>query len=186
MSDALIHHGDFLVNASGCAESYATKINHSATLSVVALINHIPLGFKNSFKMYLYLLVTLLSTSLYNTPITSTTTVTVTAPAPCFTPTGPEYYLKTHVVDGGNSSKDGLYLDGYHTGAGLNDAVLVPNTSEWNLAMGWLDGSYQVLTILTHFFVMWALIEGYLLAIRPRLLLPLEHVHGHQHQRRRF
>ena len=66
------------------------------------------------------------------------------APAPCFTPIGSEYYLRTQIIEGGNSSKSGLYLEGYHTGAGQNDAVLVPNTSDHTLAKGWLDGSYQV------------------------------------------
>jgi hypothetical protein len=95
--------------------------------------------------MYLYLsllLLHLLSTHFCST--SAAATVTVTASAPCFTPTGPEYYLKTQVINGGNSSKSGLYLEAYHTGAGENDAVLVPNTPDQTMATGFLDGSYQV------------------------------------------
>ena len=81
--------------------------------------------------------------SMHIRPFAGQVTVTVTAAAACFTPTGPEYYLKTHVTDGGNSSKDGLYLASYHTGAAENDAVLVPPTGH-ALAKGFMDGSYQV------------------------------------------
>ncbi len=112
------------------------------------------------------LLLPLLSTYVAST--TATVTVTMTAPAPCFTPIGSEYYLKTQVIEGGNSSKSGLYLEGYHTGAGENDAVLVPNTSDHTLAKGWLDGSYQVpcldiwftalLELLACCFILWVLI----------------------------
>lgn len=135
------------------------------------------------------LLLHLLSTYLSSTAATAT--VTVTAPAPCFTPTGPEYYLKTQVIKGGNSSKSGLYLEAYHTGAGENDAVLVPNTPDQTLAKGFLNGSYQV--TVTYFAASLAAatlgrrrLTPKLLAIRSRLLLPLEHDNGDGHQRCRF
>lgn len=40
-----------------------------------------------------------------------------------------EYYLKTKLKphQKGKARYDGLYLGAYHTGAGLNDAVLVKN-----------------------------------------------------------
>lgn len=95
--------------------------------------------------MFLYLSLLLLHLlSRYFSCTSATATVTVTASAPCFTPTGPEYYLKTQVINGGNSSKSGLYLEAYHTGAAENDAVLVPNTPDQTMATGFLDGSYQV------------------------------------------
>ena len=94
--------------------------------------------------MHLYLTLLLLPPlSLHISSTSATVTVTETAAAACFTPTGPEYYLQSRVLNGGNSSKNGLYVEGYHTGAGENDAVLVPNTTDYSLAVGFLDGSYQ-------------------------------------------
>lgn len=44
-----------------------------------------------------------------------------------------EFFLKTSLVSG-DSSKDGLYVAAYHTGAGENDAVLVPGTADASAA----------------------------------------------------
>jgi len=55
-----------------------------------------------------------------------------------------EYYLQTVVPDGSydtGSNKSGLYVYGYHTGAGLNDAVLTSNISI--ASKGFLNATYQ-------------------------------------------
>lgn len=41
------------------------------------------------------------------------------------TSTSYSYLLRSHVINGGRKDFEGLYLQGYHTGAGLNDVVLV-------------------------------------------------------------
>jgi len=76
-------------------------------------------------------------------PFTLLATLAASAPTPepSVTPTGKEYYLKTAVIDGGDSSKDGLYLHTYHTGAGLNDVVL--SSSSDGSPKGFLNGTYQ-------------------------------------------
>ena len=47
--------------------------------------------------------------------------------SPLFTNTSQEYHLKTKLKPGqaGKQRFDGLYLESYHTGAGLDDAVTV-------------------------------------------------------------
>ena len=63
--------------------------------------------------------------------LAQTTTTTTAAPAPTtITPVGREYYLKTQVIEhGGPRRFNNLYIEAYHTGAGLNDAVLVPKSN---------------------------------------------------------
>ena len=65
----------------------------------------------------------------------STTTVLASVP------TSSDYYLKSQVIHGGSSSKDGLYISPYHTGAGFNDATLGP--LDEGCAKGFLNGTYQ-------------------------------------------
>ena len=58
---------------------------------------------------------------------TTTTAAAVAAAKPeaTNTPTSSySYLLETHVVDGGRPDFDGLYVQSYHTGAGLSDATL--------------------------------------------------------------
>ncbi|KAI9829331.1 MAG: hypothetical protein M1819_006394 [Sarea resinae] len=83
----------------------------------------------------------------------SALTLTAASPAPIshdhkrdVAPTQ-QYYLRTSLVPGsnGSSAHDGLYLEAYHTGAGLNDAVLVANKT--HAAVGRLNGTYQEFTL---------------------------------------
>jgi len=71
---------------------------------------------------------------------TTTTADTVDPPA--------EYYLQTHVVNGGHrdcgSDKDGLWVYSFHTGAGLGDAALSSNKS-WAWP-AYLNASQQYFT----------------------------------------
>ena len=47
-----------------------------------------------------------------------TTSTAFSAPSASATVTSPSrYYLKTYVVGGGHSDKEGLYVSGYHTGS---------------------------------------------------------------------
>lgn len=55
-------------------------------------------------------------------------------------PTSRTYVLKTNSSDLAFSN---LYLESYHTGAGLGDAVLVPATSGSRFSNGFLNGTYQ-------------------------------------------
>jgi hypothetical protein len=55
-----------------------------------------------------------------------------------------EYYLETYVTNGINDTgtyKGGLFVCGYHTGAGLGDATLCPNSS--NASPAFMNGTYQ-------------------------------------------
>ena len=53
------------------------------------------------------------------------TTKATTTPPSTVTPAPPSrYYLQTRVKGHGNADKDGLYVSGYHTGAGENDVTL--------------------------------------------------------------
>ncbi|MCJ1304546.1 hypothetical protein MMC08_007359, partial [Hypocenomyce scalaris] len=63
------------------------------------------------------------------------------APSTTAVPTSSEYYLKSQVINEGSSSKDGLYISPYHTGAGFNDATLGP--LDEGCAKGFLNGTYQ-------------------------------------------
>ena len=55
-------------------------------------------------------------------------------------PTSRTYVLKTN---SSNPAFSNLYLESYHTGAGLNDAVLVPAIPGSKFANGFLNGTYQ-------------------------------------------
>ncbi|KAG8526131.1 uncharacterized protein KY384_000124 [Bacidia gigantensis] len=57
------------------------------------------------------------------------------------------YRLRTSVTHGGDPSKHGLYVSGYHTGAGLNDAVLTEGTG----SIGFLNDTYQQFDFNTTF-----------------------------------
>ena len=70
-----------------------------------------------------------------------------------------EYYLKTCVVKGPEdtgSPKDGLYVSAYHTGAGLNDAILAANISI--ASKGFLNGTNQQFDFDTSF--PWGMVLG--------------------------
>ncbi|KAK4691532.1 hypothetical protein P7C71_g5489, partial [Lecanoromycetidae sp. Uapishka_2] len=71
---------------------------------------------------------------------TTVTNVTITPPH--------EYYLKTKVIGADCPDKDGLYVSGYHTGAGTNDIVL---TSIEIASVGFLNGTYQQFDYNTSF-----------------------------------
>ena len=63
-----------------------------------------------------------------------------------------EYYLQTSVINATGdcgTDKDGLYVVGYHTGAGLDDVALV---SDFSVASkGFLNGTYQQFDYNTSF-----------------------------------
>lgn len=76
-------------------------------------------------------------------------------------PTGPRYRLRTNVRDyaqaGGNATRfNGLYPITYHTGAGLNDAVLTPYCVSG--VEGYIDANQWVFDLGTPF--PWALALG--------------------------
>ena len=73
-------------------------------------------------------------------PTNTTTNGTITPPS--------RYYLQTRVKGYGNSDKNGLYVSGYHTGAGLNDATL--QTIDVATA-GYLNGTNQQFDLGTEF-----------------------------------
>ncbi|KAI9762690.1 MAG: hypothetical protein M4579_000308 [Chaenotheca gracillima] len=56
--------------------------------------------------------------------------------------TSSNYYLKTHVTDGGDAKFDGLYLESYHTGAGFSDATF--SSDNTNAIKGFLNDTRQV------------------------------------------
>ncbi|KAG7008898.1 hypothetical protein G7Y79_00004g014820 [Physcia stellaris] len=58
------------------------------------------------------------------------------------------YYLKTKTLDRRHRNKDGLYVWAYHTGAGLNDAVL---GSKDYARPAYLNNSVQVFDLGTEF-----------------------------------
>jgi hypothetical protein len=63
-----------------------------------------------------------------------------------------EYYLQTSVTNGAGdcgTNKGGLYVLGYHTGAGLTDAVLFADISM--ASKGFLNGTYQQFDYNTSF-----------------------------------
>lgn len=54
-----------------------------------------------------------------------------------------EFYLQTSVInatDDYGTYKDGLYVSGYHTGAGLSDAALISDPSI--ASKGFINGTY--------------------------------------------
>lgn len=61
----------------------------------------------------------------------ATTAAAAAAPKPKDTNTPStssySYLLQTHVINGGRSDFDGLYVQSYHTGAGTSDATLGKN-----------------------------------------------------------
>jgi len=88
--------------------------------------------------------------------------------SPSFVPTGPEYYLQTKVLSG-DATKDGLYVQSYHTGAGLNDVVLTSDIS--GASKGFMNETYQEFALTgsdfpygftladTEFYVEWLPVE---------------------------
>jgi hypothetical protein len=81
----------------------------------------------------------------------------------------PEYHLKTRTIDT-LSNKNGLYVAGYHTGAGLNDAVLITDMAR--ASKGFLTGDHQQFDFGTLF--PWSLVLGgvsnYAGMVRPTVL----------------
>lgn len=61
-----------------------------------------------------------------------TTTRTITPPS--------RYHLQTRVKGSGNEDKNGLYVSGYHTGAGEDDVTLEPFEVA---SIGFLNGTNQ-------------------------------------------
>lgn len=59
-----------------------------------------------------------------------------------------EYYLKTRTIDP-FSDKNNLYVVTYHTGAGLNDAVLVSNITY--ASKGYFNDGFQLFDFRTIF-----------------------------------
>lgn len=63
-------------------------------------------------------------------PVNVTTNATITPPSTVNLTTNgtiappSRYYLQTRVKGHGNADKNGLYVSGYHTGAGENDVTL--------------------------------------------------------------
>lgn len=59
-----------------------------------------------------------------------------------------QYSLRTRTAEP-SSDKNGLYVAAYHTGAGLNDAVLISDMP--GASKGFLNDSYQLFDFGTHF-----------------------------------
>jgi len=80
--------------------------------------------------------------------------------SPTITPTGPLYLLRTCVLPNQPPSAqacEGLYVDSYHTGAGLSDAFLVSNRSSG--IRGFLNGTVQEFALGNAF--PWSMVLGY-------------------------
>lgn len=78
-------------------------------------------------------------------PLNVTTRATITPPKVNLTTNGTitppsRYYLETRVKGYGNEDKNGLYVSGYHTGAGENDVTL---ESIDVASVGFLNGTNQ-------------------------------------------
>ncbi|MCJ1480339.1 hypothetical protein MMC06_000494 [Schaereria dolodes] len=72
----------------------------------------------------------------------STSTTLLPTSFPTLTPVGFEYYLRSQLArTGGPARFANLYVQAYHTGAGLNDVVLLER-DEYS-AKGFLNDSYQ-------------------------------------------
>lgn len=100
-----------------------------------------------------------ITTNVTTTPppptVNITTNGTTTLPPPTVnittngTITPPNrYHLQTRVKGDGNADKDGLYVSGYHIGAGENDVTL---ESISDAAVGYLNGTYQQFDLGTSF-----------------------------------
>lgn len=60
--------------------------------------------------------------------LSSTSAAAAAKPKATSTPASSySYLLQTHVINGGRSDFDGLYVQSYHTGAGTSDATLGKN-----------------------------------------------------------
>lgn len=87
-------------------------------------------------------------------PVNTTTVATITPPSTSNlttnnTVTPPSrYYLQTRVKGHGNEDKNGLYVSGYHTGAGENDVTL---ESIDGASIGFLNGTSQQFDYGTNF-----------------------------------
>lgn len=79
-------------------------------------------------------------------PVNVTTNATITPPSTVNLTTNgtiappSRYYLQTRVKGHGNADKNGLYVSGYHTGAGENDVTL---ESIDVASVGFLNGTNQ-------------------------------------------
>ncbi|KAF6226008.1 hypothetical protein HO173_012598 [Letharia columbiana] len=79
-------------------------------------------------------------------PVNVTTNATITPPSTVNLTTNgtiappSRYYLQTRVKGYGNEDKNGLYVSGYHTGAGENDATLESIDAA---SVGFLNGTNQ-------------------------------------------
>ena len=118
-------------------------------LSQHLCFNHFPLQPKASLaSMHLtsaiILLAPLLSFSLA-APQAASSTTAVSSPVP----TSSEYYLKSQVIHNRHSSKDDLYLEAYHTGAGFNDGTFASSTQ--GAAKAFLNETYQQFDLGTAF-----------------------------------
>lgn len=78
-------------------------------------------------------------------PQVASTTTTVSSTVP----TSTESYLRTQVSHGESPYKNNLDVSAYHTGAGLNDAVLGPFND--GSAKGFLNGTFQQFDLGTTF-----------------------------------
>jgi hypothetical protein len=61
----------------------------------------------------------------------------------------PPFYLLRTITTAPKSEKSNLYVSAYHTGAGLNDAVLTPNIAR--ASKGFLNDTYQAFDFETDF-----------------------------------
>lgn len=77
-------------------------------------------------------------TSTFNATIVPPFTVNLTTNGTITPPS--RYYLQTRVKGPANEDKNGLYVSGYHTGAGMNDATL---GSIDVASVGYLNGTNQ-------------------------------------------
>ncbi|MCJ1244255.1 hypothetical protein MMC30_001453 [Trapelia coarctata] len=83
----------------------------------------------------------ILSSSSTSLTIPTTSSVSTASSTPTsIVPTSRTYVLKTN---SSNPTFSNLYLESYHTGAGLGDAVLVPAAPGSRFSNGFLNGTYQ-------------------------------------------
>ena len=107
--------------------THTTSLPHFTAFSIPAAFTTVAMKLTQQLIPF-----SLLTLSSALSPALSKPRATITPPN--------RYYLKTSVVGTGNSNKNGLYVSGYHIGAGLADATLEAIDSA---SVGFLNGTQQ-------------------------------------------